>query len=58
MYAIFCRGECEAIQDIVVEKITTVCVFYSSDEYIRCLCADQSGRKCSEIVTVNVWEKR
>ena len=45
MYAIFCRGECEAIQDIVVGKITTVGVFYSFDEYIKCLCADQSGKK-------------
>ena len=45
MYAIFCRGEFVVIQDIVVEKITTVGAFYSSDEYIRCLCADQSGKK-------------
>lgn len=45
MYAIFCRRWCAVIQDIVVEKITTVGVFYSSDEYIRCLCADQSGKR-------------
>ena len=23
--------------------------FYSSDEYIKCLCADQSGRKINEV---------
>lgn len=24
--------------------------FYSSDEYIRCLCADQSGKKSMKLV--------
>lgn len=23
--------------------------FYSSDEYIKCLCADQSGKKINEV---------
>ena len=55
MYAIFCRRWCAVIQDIVVRMIRRVdehkqsCVvagaFYSSDEYIKCLCADQSGKK-------------
>ena len=29
--------------------MTTVGVFYSSDGNIRCLCADQSGRKINEV---------
>ena len=29
--------------------MTTVGAFYSSDEYIRCLCADQSGKKIEEV---------
>ena len=32
MYAIFCRGECEAIQDIVVEKHVS--------------CEDDSRKEC------------
>ena len=29
--------------------MTTVGAFYSSDEYIKCLCADQSGKKINEV---------
>ena len=29
--------------------MTTVGVFYSFDEYIKCLCADQSGKKLKKV---------
>ena len=49
MYAIFCRRWCTVIQDVVVEKKSTVGAFYSSDEYIKCLCADQSDKKLKKV---------
>ena len=45
LYKILWLVRCDHKQSCVVAG-----VFYSSDEYIKCLCADQSGKRSMKLV--------